>query len=269
MKSDKGESNKALELIQLLKSFSIPEVLDIEEHYDEQFKALKKLYECVRNCSVYLSLIVLNALSSYMLNCTGEMYWKEFADYFCFFFKKRNSEILRGDDLIIVFKTFLTNSMCNKRFLTVKLRRIDKARELIGKLSKNLDRYIKDQEFLLLDLIKYVGGRRDSKTLVFAVKMFNYGVRICTRERIVLPFTISIPLDNRILKISYLLGVRRDVINFWNRVSKEIGIPPLHVDSLLWIAYRYARESEKSEHVKFDKLIQFLSRLMKNVRNIY
>ncbi|MHA1616740.1 MAG: N-glycosylase/DNA lyase [Candidatus Njordarchaeales archaeon] len=259
--SERLTRTRSEELINILREFSIDEVLSIEKKFDEQFHALKYLYHnCLQDCRVYLVLIVLNALSSYMLNCTGEEYWWEFSRYFC---SSRNMiKKLESTGIINVFKDFLRRSKCNKRFLETKLRRVDRVIQLINSLIQDIDAYACSSEKLLEELVERLGGRRDAKTLVFTVKMFNYGLRICTGQRYVLPFTISIPVDNRISKISNALGIKQRITEFWNNVSKIVKIPPLHIDSLLWVAYRYMKRREKTGHRKFDRLILFLQKIL-------
>ena len=82
---------------------------------------------------------------------------------------------------------------------------------------------------LLLDyLSENLRQEKSAKTLVFAVKMFIYACRIATGGKLVAPFEIEIPLDVRLRKIAPSL-------EFWRNLSREVNIPPLHLDTLVWV----------------------------------
>ncbi len=252
-------------LISILKEFSLEEVLAIEENFDEQYIVLEKLYYRLKNPPVYLSLIVLNAISSYQLNCTGEKYWSGFSEYFS---KKRdiikNIEV-EGKIIVNMFLDFLEKSRCNVRLLRQKRRRVMRVVPLINSFIENISVYVEDFKLLQLELSKHLNTSISAKTVVFAVKMFNYGVRIAYSKKIPLPFDIDIPVDNRIKKISSCLGVsEEDIKGFWRKVAYKTEIPPLHIDSLLWVAYRYAKEGIMLDNSKFNKLILFLKSFLVN-----
>ena len=254
-------SKRANELITILKKFNLSEVLEIERRLDKQYEYLVKLNKRVKNCKIFLSLIILNAISSYALNCTGEDYWGEFSEFFSCLYGSRDNVSPR--EIIESFKSFLVSSRCNKRYLEIKIRRVEKLYDFLERLSKDLDKYLYNYDELWRDLSSALGSRRDAKTIVFAVKMFNYGARICLGNDLSLPMNIPIPVDHRIEIISERLGVRKKVTDFWNSVARITGIPPLHLDSLLWIAYRYVKKGERSGDEKFDELIGSLARIIK------
>jgi len=83
------------------------------------------------------------------------------------------------------------------------------------------------------DLERNLGIRKYSKTVIFAVKMFGYSCRIIFREFIVYPFEIDIPLDSRIIKFTQKF-TNKDFLGFWRDISIKSGVPPLHIDSILW-----------------------------------
>jgi len=250
-------------LINILKEFSLDEVLAIEESFDEQYIALKKLYSCLKNPPVYLSLVVLNAISSYQLNCSGEEYWSEFSEYFSIKSNILQGREVNGEMLVSIFLNFLEKSKCNVRLLSQKRRRALKILPLINSFIENIEVYTKNFKLLQVELSKYLNASSSAKTVVFAVKMFNYGVRIAYGKRIPLPLDIDIPVDSRIRKLSSCLNVNEEHIkSFWRKVAYKTGIPPLHIDSLLWVGYRYAKEDTLTGNFKFDKLVLFLKNIL-------
>ena len=60
------------------------------------------------------------------------------------------------------------------------------------------------------------------------MKMFIYACRIATGKPIMAPFGIDIPLDVRLKKIA-------DDLGFWRSLARRLGIPPLHLDALVWV----------------------------------
>jgi len=200
-------------LKRILKEFTLEDALEIEQ-YDRQYKALEKLYEALNNKEVFFKLVLTNALLSYQLPVKGEKYWENFAS----FFSKRNS--------LEDFKDFI--KIYNYRFLNTKLKRLDKVKPLISKLTlKDLQFFCKNPLALLKLLSDELKQPLSAKTLVFAVKMFIYACRIIGEETVVAPFEIDIPVDVRLKKIS-------SDVKFWKQLAAEVGIPPLHLDSIIW-----------------------------------
>ena len=83
------------------------------------------------------------------------------------------------------------------------------------------------------ELAKQLNSKPTAKTVVFAVKMFGYAMRIATGEFIPYPFVIPIPVDSRIERFTKQLS-GEDPLQFWNRTAEETEVPPLHIDSILW-----------------------------------
>jgi len=245
-------------LLRILEKFTLAEVMEIEEKLDEQYIVLKELFSKIELPRIFLALVVLNAISSYQLNCKGEDYWREFSEYF----SRISSKVLEvetADELLMLFKEFLINSKCNKRLLRQKLRRVIKLRRLIASILEEPEPYLKNPLHLTQELARSLETSASAKTVVFAVKMFCYASRISlsVKPDSVLLSQIDIPLDSRILKISKSLGVK-EAREFWRKISRRTGIPPLHLDSLLWIGYRLAKENKLTGIEKFDELVVFL-----------
>ena len=208
-------------LLKALSQFSVEDALKIEE-LDRQYKALQRLHSSLKDNEFFLKLVLVNSLLSYQLPTKGESYWENFAEFFS------KGKTLRD------FEDFL--KLHNNRFLSGKLKRLKKVLPLIEKISKKeLLEFCKNPKQLLEYLSEGLNQPKSAKTLVFAVKMFIYACRIATGKKVLAPFDIDIPLDVRLKKIS-------DDLNFWREISKKLGIPPLHLDAIVWVTMGANRE---------------------------
>ncbi len=194
----------------------------IEEHVDPQFQALLFLYENMENKKLFVPLVVANALVSYQLSGKGEEWWWEFAHWF-----SENPAV----DFSGAYGAFLPKSRTNRRLVDAKVKRLSRAERFLR--SMDLGKYYEDMVALQRDLAKTLGTNRNAKTIVFAVKMFGYAMRIATGGFRPYPFEIPIPTDSRIKRITEKLGGENPT-EFWNGVARASGVPPLHIDSILW-----------------------------------
>jgi len=198
-------------LVSVLINLSDKDVEELERS-DRQFKALEKLYRCLKGRKeLFFKLVVVNALMSYQLQMKGENYWEKFAEFFCVHKDLDN------------FEEFLRRF--NKRFLSAKLKRLKRA---IGCVSQIGLEQVRNAEQLVEELAKCMGQRKDSKTIVFAVKMMNYAVKVAEGEELEELGKIAIPLDSRIRRIS------KDKA-FWGKLSEKTGIPQVKLDAIFWI----------------------------------
>ncbi|EOD42297.1 8-oxoguanine DNA glycosylase [Candidatus Nanobsidianus stetteri] len=235
-----------MDLIDILSKFSIEEILYFEENYDLQYRYLRFLYKNIKNQNLFLKLIVINSLLAFQLSYKGEKFWKIFSIYF----SKHNDNIYNN------FLSFI--DLYNRRFKEIKIKRLNK-----------IYNWIKDKDLLIYkdDLVKFnseiakvMGQNIYDKTIVFSTKIYGYGLRIIG-YKIIYPFEIFIPIDNRIGKIS------KDK-NYWIKLSKEINIPLLHIDSLIWITM--GLNKDKIERIKNEELknkIKLLKNYLDNIIN--
>ena len=205
---------KQNQLYEVLKEFTLEDALLLET-YDRQYKALKRLHRELKNNELFLKLVVVNALLSYQLPNKGEVYWENFGSFFA-----KNPSLEK-------FGEFLKKY--NNRFLNSKLQRLQKVLKAIKKMEREeLIRFCKNPKELLDYLSNLLNQEKTAKTLVFAVKMFIYACRIASGKNITAPFEIEIPLDVRLRKIP-------DSLEFWRNLSIKTNIPPLHLDTLIWV----------------------------------
>jgi DNA-(apurinic or apyrimidinic site) lyase len=235
-----------MDLIDILSKFSIEEILYFEENYDLQYRYLRFLYKNIKNQDLFLKLIVINSLLAFQLSYKGEKFWKIFSIYF----SKHN------DDIYNNFLSFI--DLYNRRYKEIKIKRLNK-----------IYNWIKDKDLLIYkdDLVKFnseiakvMGQNIYDKTIVFSTKIYGYGLRIIG-YKIIFPFEIFIPIDNRIGKIS------KDK-NYWIKLAKEVNIPLLHIDSLIWITM--GLNNNKIEKIKNEELknkIKLLKNYLDNIIN--
>jgi len=248
-----------------LKSLGLESALMVEE-VDPQFQAVR-LITSKMSFGPALTLIVLNSIISYKLSGRGEDYWNEFALYV--------SKVSEPKSLIEAVKLmlgFLSVSKINVALRTAKTSRLLRASmarvlepDIIVRQTRNLRKFAKD---LALSL----RSKWSSKTIVFSIKMICYAYRARYRRALIAPFSIPIPLDSRIAKLSWtsgvvdvegaslrtwsdvieaLMGKPRIVQRAWSAVAEKSGIPPLHLDSILWLIGSFVdRRRAREEAVK-------------------
>jgi len=236
------------ELIRIIRKIGIEGARYIEENIDLQYYYIKRLYEEIRDEESLIKLVILNSLSSYQLSSKAEEWWKEFSENF-----SRN----KPKDILKDYIEFLKNSKTNKRFINRKIERIINIKEFINSLRlEKIYKYYLDMTKLRDDLNKSLNVIKYSKTVVFSVKMFGYACRIVFKKFIAYPFEIDIPLDNRIIKFTKRF-TDKDFLDFWREVSVKSGVPPLHIDSILWPFLT----NRKIHDERMKDLINFLNKI--------
>jgi len=235
------------ELIKVIREVGIEGARYIEEKIDLQYHYIERLHEKIKDEESLVKLVILNSLSSYQLSAKAEDWWGEFSEYF----------YNKPKDVLMDYINFLRTSRTNKRFINKKIERIARLKDFINRL--NLDSiyyYYKNMVKLKDDLEKNLGIKDYSKTVVFAVKMFGYSCRIVFNEFIAYPFEIDIPLDSRIRKFTQKF-TNNDFLGFWREISVKSGVPPLHIDSILWPFLSNRKIYDK----RLRNLIEFLNKV--------
>jgi DNA-(apurinic or apyrimidinic site) lyase len=228
-------------LFETLREFTLEDAFKVEKN-DRQYQALERLYKSLKEKELFFKLVLTNALLSYQLSMKGERYWETFAEYFS------DGKTLKD------FGEFLKKY--NNRFLNGKLKRFEKISKLFEGLTLNdFKNFCENPEELLNFLSRGLNQKRDAKTLVFAVKMFIYACRIAGFKHAVAPFGMDIPLDVRLQKIS----ADR---TFWKKLAEEVGIPPLHLDAIIWTTMG---ASEKDLETLDDRVLKEKLKKLKKV----
>lgn len=216
-------------LYQRLKDYNFKDAIEIEEN-DRQFLALKKLWEYIADKEIYLLLVVANSLICYQLSWKWEDYWEEFSEYFS---KIKINKI----GLIIQLIEFLKQSKNNKRLLDIKINRIKKLENFINNFEWKWEFFYKNMLNLRDKLALNMRQKNNSKTIVFAIKMFWYWARNFF-EFVEYPKEIFIPIDSRLIKLfekykwNYI-----DINKFYLDLSKKLNISMLHLDWIIRTLY--------------------------------
>ncbi|WP_292459986.1 N-glycosylase/DNA lyase [Methanothermococcus sp.] len=240
----------------ILKELGIESAKTIEENVDLQYHYLENLQKTLNNNILFLKLVIINAVVSYQLSTTGENWWKEFSEY------NWNDIPKNKNDLFEEYILFLSNSKGNKRLNNIKINRINKIKPFLDDLSiADLENYYYNMNTLRDDIAKQLNTKKESKTVVFAVKMFGYASRIVFKKFIPYPFEIGIPKDSRIEKYTKRF-TDDDVIKFWNNISIETGIPPLHIDSILWSALGNSKDVRAHLKSLDNRIYKMIDRLI-------
>ncbi|KUH32770.1 N-glycosylase [Thermococcus celericrescens] len=223
----RADEEKVGVLREILSELGIDCARTIEERVDLQFDALKNLHENLKNNELFIKLVMANSLVSYQLTAKGERWWWEFSKHF--------SENPPGRSISEAYSRFLPNSRTNRRLVTGKVKRLERIEPFFDSLSLGdlRDYYFNGMERLRDELAKALGSKKSAKTIVFAVKMFGYAGRIAFGEFVPYPMAIEIPDDVRINAYTKRF-TNEPPVSFWGRIAEETGIPPLHIDSILW-----------------------------------
>ncbi len=202
----------------------------IEEHLDDQYAAVSHLVAST-DPDTATRVVLSAALVSYQLSGRGEAWWWEVSRWF----SGRDVE-----DVVEAFREFLPASRNNRRFTGAKVRRLERIRPFLEPLG------VADcGDFLRLwrGVSKALKTRPEAKTVVFAVKMCGYAWRAWSREFRPFPMDIPIPVDRRVEEITRRLG-GEDPRAFWQGIAEDSGVPPLHIDSVIWVAWNPEKREE-------------------------
>ncbi|MFN3803630.1 MAG: N-glycosylase/DNA lyase [Pyrobaculum sp.] len=240
------------EVIEAIRHFGMDAVFSLERR-DPQFVAVCKAAKR-HGEEAGARLAMLNALVSYKLVGKGEEHWGFFGDYF----STRHVGNICGD-----FVAYLKASPYLRLGLESRKRRVLK---LCG--------YVPDLENLKKtwgDISTALKSPPTQKTVVFAIKILNY-VYMCTRgvDR-PLPFEIPLPVDYRVAYLTWCAKLvdippeeamrrQKEIQTTWSYIAHAAGIPPLHVDTLLWLAGRAVIYGENIHQIPEGLLKVFAKR---------
>ncbi len=211
------------------------------ENMDPQMDAARRIEACCPGVSP--SALAVNAVVSYMLPIRGEEYWAKFAEWVCKECPRNIVEVVES------VKRFTLNM--HRIAVKAKLRRLDK---LVHCRDLELSMQNRNLELFWKGLAKCIGVDPESKTIVFAVKMLYYGLRAQGHE-IEIPSVVPIPVDRRVATMTCLsmivvtngncdprkvLAKPRIARKAWFMVSELSSIPPIEIDTVLWLFGRYA-----------------------------
>jgi DNA-(apurinic or apyrimidinic site) lyase len=250
----------------LLRGLNIQDIMLIEE-VDPQFECARAV--CRSGGATGAASIFLAALAAYRLRCTGETYWRRFAEFF-------TARPLINDpvDLIV---SFLAADPCSSLLKEAKIARVKKFTGRTDEVATLITRCDFRQLWALTSRI--LGSDPASKTVVFAVKMGYYcgrALRLCSDP---LPQEIPIPVDSRVARATLGLGIispssvsdvatrcRDEIVRAWSIIGSSIQIPPLHIDSLLWALQNPETFSRAEAALTSKQALEAVRRLYQNMR---
>ena len=217
-------------LFNKLQKYSIQDALNIEQS-DRQYIALRKLFENIQDRQIYLSIILANSIVCYQLSWKWEDYWEEFSEYFI-------KNIFKKINLIIDLSEFIKQSKNNRRFIDIKIKRLNKLKFFLENFDKKQEYYYGNLQKLRDVLAKTMNQKSTAKTIVFAIKMFSYWARNYFDKLNYFPKNINIPIDSRLKNLfeKYKWNYT-DIDIFYKHLSEKLNIPQLHLDAIIWVKY--------------------------------
>ncbi len=207
-----------------------------EQNYDLQYKYIKSfLTKNISHIEKSVEFVVSVALISFQLSALWEVWWKEIID-----FVNNNFWLFLRNNLEF-WNLFFIQTKTNKRLIDLKKQRLSKFYNNKNRIFSQLDFFYKNMKDFDFELSKIMNQKLYSKTIVFATKIFWYSMRIISWKFLPFPFDVAIPLDSRIKKIYYKIKNKKwtdkVIVDFFFEISKKTWIPPLHLDSILWIKF--------------------------------
>lgn len=222
-----------------LSEAEIQELLEKAEVVDPQMRAIEEIARKYRSFSAAAFYALAVAAISYQLSAKGEAHWRLAADY-------AQSNPL--EDL----QRFANLSPSLKFARSARLSRVEKLAKLWPSFEAKVSEYTENLELLQREVARTLNAKADSKTVVFAVKMFYYTAK-AFGIRVEVPREIPLPVDRRVCLVSLTSGVieggpptlenarrllgsaPRLVATAWNEACAPSGVPPLKLDALLWL----------------------------------
>ncbi len=239
----KVNEEKARELGRILYEIGLEKVLLIEES-DPQLHAVSRVASTTSTgwAAVTASLV---GLVSYRLAMKGEDWWNCYGEYFS---ETKNPSLDSAYKRVISFIEDCPGAAIQR---ASKKRRIEKA--FRGAWKPLLDLYSHPQRILASGswlLNSFAAALKQEpwrKTIAFSVKMAYYAAKSLDRGPVPAPWDVPIPVDLRVSCITYSSGIVsardwREVMRYpqtaikaWDQVAREARIPPLNIDSILWM----------------------------------
>ena len=226
----------------ILAEVGMDSVFKIEEKLDPQYPAVRGLaMELGQGVAVVYAVLV--ALVSYRLAMKGEEWWQCFYDMLS---GRRGDSVRELVDNVVWFLESCEGAAIRRDAKIARVKTVyRRARRLLEKLLVDPEVVLREPDMVAERLARALQVEVWRKTIVFSVKMAYYALGGPSR-RIKLKSTIPIPVDVRVACISYTSGVvtarsPEEILRYpkttqdaWDMVAEFSGIPPLHIDSVIW-----------------------------------
>ncbi|MEB3774618.1 MAG: N-glycosylase/DNA lyase [Desulfurococcales archaeon] len=235
-------------------------VLRIEVHVDPQYRYLKRLAE-IAGVEAGVVYALLNAVVSYRLAMKGEDWWECFSSAISSKIRVRGkpSSVKEVVEDVIWFLNTCPGASVRRDAKIKRIRTIYRhARRLLEKLFEDPELVVRDPDYVIEKLARALQVESWRKTIVFSVKMAYYAFG-GPEKGLYMKSTIPIPVDIRVSCVSYSSGVVKarspeEVLRYprtaqeaWGIVSRISGVPPLHLDSVIWVVGGVIRGKELLE----------------------
>jgi len=228
--------------------------LDAIESSDPQFLSIEGVGKS-KSCCLWLFYV--NALISYKLRLRGEEYWRKFGEFIT-----NSCDCTAGpqfhEKLLEEFTKRYNNILLQQKL--ERLRKVFRCKEVVDDIIEH--RY-DDLRDLVYDTSRCLKTQPYSKTVLFAAKIYYY-ISKYLRIPCNIPRELPIPVDVRVAKMSILSGLLEGVdvstntyileaehikkIQYaWNLVAELSEIPPIRIDSVLWIIGRFSDSKTRHE----------------------
>lgn len=202
--------------------------------------------KAVRN--IFLYLVLQTALVSYQIAGSGPLRWTEIMQKITTDFGVLSRMLHDRSSTHVWWLATMQNSRYNKRLYNMKAKRLASFFAAYDQFDHDgvcFSAWYEDMESLWLLLSRAMKQSLFAKTIVFAVKMFGYAASAVYDRFVVYPARIPIPLDSRLRTIALaqddFLGKQkiqdRLLHEYFAQLATDSGLPPLHLDSLLWLRY--------------------------------
>jgi len=234
-------------LSQLLVDDENKKLIEAAEENDIQFRVVENINKIIDDEKKSGFIIVSIALVSYMLSTKGELHWKMLEDFVSENKKK---------DISKTIQEFVLNSSSLRLYRNGRVKRLKKIIDFfLPVYLRKYSVYKEDIRELIRDLSHVLKAPKNSKTIIFAAKMFYYHLRVLY-EKHAPPLDIPIPVDYRISLISVSNGlillngnmrtIREkalyarqycddEIRKAWKIIAEKTKIPSIRLDSLLWV----------------------------------
>jgi len=221
--------------------------LDAIESSDPQFLSIESVG---RSKSCCLWLFYVNALISYRLRLRGEEYWLKFGEFIANLCDCTADHQLH-ERLLEEFTRRYNNVLLQQKL--ERLRKVFRCKDVVDDIIEH--RYY-DLRDLVYDTSRCLKTQPYSKTVLFAAKIYYY-ISKYLKIPCSVPHELPIPVDIRVAKMSILSGLLeganantnasileaghvKKIQDAWNLVAELSGIPPIRIDSVLWIMGRFS-----------------------------
>ncbi|RLF05529.1 MAG: hypothetical protein DRK00_04185 [Thermoprotei archaeon] len=227
------------EVAAYLRRRDVRRLVDMAERADPQMSAILEIlarYDRLEDSAFYVLGV---AVVSYMLTTRGEEHWRLAASH-------------SSGEPLSDLRGFVASSPSLRLGRRARLARIERLVSFHPRFLEEFDSYLIDLEALRRDLARVLKADPDSKTIVFATKMFYYTAKAAGLS-VQVPFSIPVPVDRRLCLLSLASGVVTGGIadlrearrllskaphlvrEAWSAAGRRGGVPPLRLDALLWL----------------------------------